>query len=112
MSSPAEILATADWHAAEAARLRKAARANLIHPPFLGMIGPEIRARHRQRAVERLALQFCGMLWTDGFCTPRATDCADCRCRKMAEAAIGGLDIVGCVVVWEYDPAVKEALGA
>lgn len=102
----ARFLATADWHAAEAARLRKKARANLIHPPFLAMIGPEIRARHRQRAVDSLAFQFSGMLRARGFHAV-----AD-EARTMAEAAIGGLDSLGCVVVWEYDPAVKEALGA
>lgn len=108
--SETAMLALAKWHGEEAARLRRSVRAGLSQPPFLPMIPPEIRARHRQRAIDQLAFQLCGMSLTDGFCSPAGR--TECRCRKLAEAAIGGLDGVGCVVVWEYDPAVKEALGA
>lgn len=77
---------------------------------------PALRALHRARAKQALAMQACACDLTDGFCGPREGRCMreekghKRSCARVAEGMLQAIETCGCAVIWEHDPTLKVTL--
>ena len=74
------------------------------------------KPKHRERAVDAMALHICTTDKTDGFCSPRDGSCFNPlggkpgmqqNCMHAADQLMRAMETRGIMVVWPYDTDVQ-----